>query len=475
MLVNIAYLHFHLKPGGVTTVIRHQVQHRPRGTASVVLCGEPATTSFPATVLTVPGIGYDGTPGTEEPVQAIAAKIDTTIKRAFEGTGQCDLIHIHNPIMAKNRKFLDIIRQLQSKGYRLLLQIHDFAEDGRPGVYFQNEEYPHDCHYSVINRRDYQYLLDSGLNAQGLHYLPNSVAAPEPTPHAGHNSEYILYPVRAIRRKNIGEALLLSLFLPPRNQLYITLPPNSPADFPSYHRWQKLAADKTLPVQFEVGRQQKFQTLLQHARHVVTTSISEGFGFAFLEPWMAGKSVEGRLLPEICSDFTDAGVKLDHLYAHLQIPLNWIGRDRVIRRFQACCIHNRLLFGATDAEAFSQTFVEPLQATDTLDFGILDEPLQLEVIEAVISDPAKQEHLLELNPSVRRMGSGIQSDRPIENNRRYILKNFGHQAVSKRLENIYRQVLQQPVTHGIDKSRLMDKFFNFNNFSLLKWNSKHAG
>ncbi len=468
--MKIAYLHYHLKPGGVATVIRHQTQHRPNGTASVVLCGEPPPTSFPAPVVTVPGIGYDGTPGTEKSAQSIAVMVDQAIQSAFGGAGRCDLIHIHNPILAKNHQFLDIIRHLQSMGYPLLLQVHDFAEDGRPGAYYRRDEYPSNCHYSVINRRDYRFLLDCGLNPDGLHYLPNSVAAPDLISPMGPTSDYVLYPVRAIRRKNIGEALLLSLFLHAPNQLYITLPPNSPGDFPAYRLWQKLSAAHALPVRFEMGVQHDFTQLLFHARHVVTTSISEGFGFAFLEPWMAGKSVEGRLLPEICPDFTDAGIHLEHLYPQIEVPMTWIGRSRTIKRFQACCAHNRRSFGAADAESYSQSFVAPLQDAETIDFGMLDETLQVEVIEKMISDPGKKRRLLALNPTLERMEDCSRPDRPIKSNQRCILENFGHQAVSKRLEHIYRQVLQRPVRHHIDKSRLMDKFFKINNFSLLKWN-----
>ncbi len=473
--LKIAYLHYHLKPGGVTTVIRHQTQHRPSGSTSVVVCGTPPPSSFPAPVVTVPGIGYDGTPGTEKPAQSIAAMIDQAINNAFGGSGRCDLIHVHNPLLAKNRQFLDIIRHLQSMGYPLLLQVHDFAEDGRPGAYFHRDEYPSDCHYSVINRRDYRFLLDCGLNPDGLHYLPNSVAAPELTSSMGPASDYILYPVRAIRRKNIGEALLLSLFLHAPIQLFITLPPNSPGDFPAYRIWQQLTAAKALPVRFEMGLQHDFTQLLLHARQVVTTSISEGFGFAFLEPWMAGKSVEGRLLPEICQDFTDAGIRLEHLYPQIKVPMAWIDRSRTIRRFQSCCARNRRSFGAADAESFSQTLVAPLQDADTLDFGMLDEPLQVEVIEKIISDPAKKGLFLELNPVLAGMDGRSRPDRPIKNNCRRIPENFGHQAVSKRLEHIYGQVLQRPVRHHIDKHRLMDKFFNFNNFNLLKWNTHCDG
>jgi hypothetical protein len=46
------------------------------------------------------------------------------------------------------------------------------------------------------------------------------------------------------------------------------------------------------------------------ARTVLTTSLKEGFGFSFLEPWTAGIPVAGRRLEAVCLDFEDEGVAL---------------------------------------------------------------------------------------------------------------------------------------------------------------------
>lgn len=469
--MKIVFLHYHLKPGGVTTVLRHQVQSLLPGTVAVVLSGEAPTIPFPAPVVTVSGIGYDGTPGTDKPAIEIASAIDQAIARTFGGAGMCDLIHIHNPILAKNSKFLDIIRHLQKMGYPLLLQIHDFAEDGRPSVYYRDEPYPENCHYSVINRRDYRFLEESGLDPDGLHYLPNSVSPAEPSSRKADSADFVLFPVRAIRRKNIGEALLLSLYLPPAGQIYITLPPNSPADYPSYRHWQQLTVKRQLPVQFEMGLQIDFRTLLQQACHVLSTSISEGFGFAFLEPWVAGKRMEGRLLPDICSDFSNTGIELDHLYRQLVFPMDWIERDRLIRHFKVCYDRNCRLFGFASQMPSARTFTAPLQEADMLDFGMLDEPLQTQLIKAVHSDPAKRERLAALNPALLRMGLKSNSGLKIERNRDRILKAYGQRAYGERLAQIYRQVMSQSVYHRIDKFQLAMRFFKFYNFSLLKWSA----
>jgi glycosyltransferase involved in cell wall biosynthesis len=52
---------------------------------------------------------------------------------------------------------------------------------------------------------------------------------------------------------------------------------------------------------------------------VITTSILEGFGFVYIEPWYAGTAVIGRDLPLVTEDFNKAGMDLGHLYRVLMV------------------------------------------------------------------------------------------------------------------------------------------------------------
>ena len=58
------------------------------------------------------------------------------------------------------------------------------------------------------------------------------------------------------------------------------------------------------------------------AQAIVSTSVAEGFGLGFLEPWVFGKSLCGRNLPEITGDFSQHGVRLDNLYDRLELNLD---------------------------------------------------------------------------------------------------------------------------------------------------------
>ncbi len=107
----------------------------------------------------------------------------------------------------------------------------------------------------------------------------------------------IVYPCRGIRRKNIGEALLLASTLEPGEKLVLTAPPMTPSDQVLYARWKRVAERLRLPVIFEgqtlLGR--TTVDFLRGASLCLTTSVTEGFGMAFLEPWLAGVSLAGAI------------------------------------------------------------------------------------------------------------------------------------------------------------------------------------
>jgi hypothetical protein len=468
--VKIAFLHYHLKPGGVTTVLRHQVDALVGYADCIILSGAPPPSSFACPVYHIPGIGYDGGEAAAPP-EKTAAAIKTVVHDHFGGP--CDLLHIHNPILAKNHLFLDIIKSLQQSGLRLFLQVHDFAEDGRPGVYFRDVDYPQDCHYGVINLRDYHILINSGLDPEGLHHLPNCVV-PFVFPPVSRTASYVLYPVRAIRRKNIGEVLLISLFLPKNDAIHITLPPNSPADFPSYNHWRSYVETHHLPVCFEMGTRGNFQNLVAAAQWILTTSIAEGFGFAFLEPWTAGKLLNGRILPEICREFSNHGIRLEHLYADIKIPQDWIGIQRIADRFRACLAVNRQAFGDIWPDDWLEDCLHTLQQSETIDFGMLDERFQTTIIDKIRQDSARRDEMIQLNPILETMFSMKNTSEIINRNRDQVVSRYHPDRYRERLIDIYTHILENPVQQCIDRKALLAAFLNFHNFSLLKWSPYHG-
>lgn len=465
--MKIAFLHYHLKTGGVCTVLRHQIRALQDDCRLLVLSGEPPPADFPAEVKVVPGIGYDRKGRKPPDPGALADAVDAAIREVWPGG--CDVLHIHNPLLAKNTAFLKMIGHLGAR-CRLFLQIHDFAEDGRPSVYFR-DEYPADCHYGVINSRDYVFLADAGLQTPGLHLLPNMVVPFDGVEDTAAVEAFALYPVRAIRRKNVGEALLLSLFFKDAKQLAITLPPNSPADIQAYEGWKRFAGHHGLNVVFEASAKRSFLSLVRSARFFITTSISEGFGFSFLEPWTANKMLAGRKLTDICRDFEKQGIQLPHFYSRLNIPLEWIDANDFYSRWTQCLLKNGLKYGIRfGADEISSCF-EQLTTDHCIDFGILNETMQQRVLHRLVMKPRHMDTLLALNPFLRNRFPEA-NEGLIAQNRQVVDAAYGIARYRERLLGIYGKVLSSnPVRHYVDKLKLARRFFDPLRFSLLQWES----
>lgn len=277
----------------------------------------------------LPALNYDerrGKPGAG-PAESLADQLAGLLGR-IGFTPQDSVVHVHNHTLGKNVALPSGLARLAGDGYPLLLQIHDFAEDFRPANYghlrdsFCRQEHvdlaaalypqaPH-IHYAVLNGRDYDILQAAGVAAGRLHLLPNPVPEMDHLPQApearrrlaerfdvAEHQRFVLYPVRCIRRKNLGEALLYSALAPPDTVFGLTLPPLNPAEVPIYESWKELAAELDLPCRFGVGTPGAltFAENLAAADLILTTSLAEGFGMVFLESWLAGRPLLGAICP----------------------------------------------------------------------------------------------------------------------------------------------------------------------------------
>jgi hypothetical protein len=464
--MKIVFVHYHLKTGGVTTVLRQQVEAINDTCDVLVLAGTSPESSFPCDAEVIAGLGYDGPEQKDLKPEDVAESIMEAIKRKW--TRGCDLIHVHNPTLAKNRNFLRILETLKNKKIKLFLQIHDFAEDGRPLSYF-SDDYISDSHYGVINSRDYNVLLRAGLRSEGLHKIPNTIKPFTFSSITLPSKEIVLYPIRAIRRKNVGEAILLSLFFKKNESLAITLPPNSPVDIKSYEGWKAFVKKRDLNVVFDAGLKQDFSELVMSSKFLITTSITEGFGFSFLEPWTGKKMLLGRKLPDICSDFEQNGIRLDHLYVQLDVPIEWLGKEKLLGKWQTCMETAGARFNIVIHEKKIINAFEKTTENNIIDFGLLDEAFQKTIISQVISDQKNRDRLIQLNPCLLEYGDISNKETLIKNNMKAVLANYNKSIYRERLIDIYTKVTKYSVRHSIDKSTLLSQFFIPETFSLLKW------
>jgi hypothetical protein len=365
-----------------------------------------------------------------------------------------DILHIHNPTLGKNSRFLEVIRVLGETDTPLLLQIHDFAEDGRPENYRQEARWLRNCHYAVINGRDRRLLLQAGLLPEGLHLLPNAVR-PLPRPIPASNRDLVLYPVRAIRRKNLGEAVLLSRFLKTGLDLGITLESTGDLDRKSYDYWRSFVRSRGCRVGFGMGTNRNLVGLLGRTRLVVTTSIKEGFGFSFLEPWTASLGLRGRLLPDICADFIDRGLDLSCLYEALWVPVALFDFDLFRKRWMRCYRGRLAAYGMKPEEDADP---DCLLQDNCVDFGMLDEDLQGQVIDRTMGGGREAQILLDRNPFLRNI-SDFEDENTIARNGLVVSEEYSVRRSGDRLERAYEGVQSRQVLHRID-TRVLLRYFN---------------
>ena len=428
--MNIVVLHYHLNHGGVTQVIVNQLRALDRvccrdDHVRVAVLSDGQVQGWPvqlasqfSTIEVILGtarrLRYDLHPVDES--QQLASQLRAQLS-ALGCVPNQTVLHVHNHSLGKNASLPGALRVLAQEGYGMLLQIHDFAEDYRPRNYHHLTEawathdastnlYPQSehVHYAVLNQRDYSVLTRAGVPAARLHHLPNPVVS------NGHVSDrdkarqqlqrrfdipttvpFLLYPVRGIRRKNLGEALLWSVLGGPTVHVGVTLAPLNPAEQPYYQRWKQVACELQLPVHFEIGGTEglPLDANLAAADLLLTTSVTEGFGMAFLESWLAERTLVGRDLPEITTDFVTSGLQLDLMYRKLRIPIDVIGRAVFHDLLQTSYAAVLALYrrpAPTSEESVRMTAERT--AEDTVDFADLDEHLQEQVLRAVLVDPA---------------------------------------------------------------------------------------
>lgn len=457
--MRVLVVHYHLKPGGVSTVIRRQLSALAElGVEAAALVGESGP-GCGACVAVEPALAYDGSPG-GAPGPGKAAAIAAAVRREADALGPDTVIHVHNPTIRKNAALLPALGALASEGRPLVLHVHDLAEDWRPDVY-SLEAYPDGAHWAVINRRDEAMLRAAG--AEAVTFLPNPVPCPPWQGEASFASGpgLVLYPVRGIRRKNLGEAVLLALFARQGSRVGVTLPPTSPKDLPYYESWIECAARCRAPVSFGLGLAREFDSLYAEARAALTTSVKEGFGLSFLEPAARGRVTLGRRLEAVVSDFEAEGLDFPGLYDALLVQPGLFDAAAFRRRAEeaierASASYGRLPGGLGAAE-YAALVMESLSGT--ADFGRLDEAAQREVLSAVATPGPGADRaragLSELNPWLPNWDRAADELEPLEVES---LAPWSEARYGERLESLYRATLSGSSGRAPRKGDLLDAY-----------------
>jgi glycosyltransferase involved in cell wall biosynthesis len=364
-----------------------------------------------ARVREVAGLGYLRDAG-ELTAAGLAAALRAAAGEALGGAP--DIWHFHNPALGKNVLLGDVVAILAEAGERLALQIHDLVEDGRPAnhalIASCRRLYPvgPGIGYVFVNSRDQRRFCQSGLPAAATTLLPNPVSRPQPRAGKGSAARpLVLYPVRGIRRKNLGEVLLLAALAPAGVRFAVTAAPVE-AEWQGIHEaWQACARQCGLPVELAVvgrlapapGAAPTFDAWLDHATHLLTTSVAEGFGFALLDALALGKPLLGRKLSHLAADHAAEGVELRGLYDRMLVPAEVVAAAELENDLRAALAATYRGYGREVSEAEVERALAAITAGGWLDFGNLPEGQQRELIGKIAADPAAFGVWLEIDGS----------------------------------------------------------------------------
>jgi hypothetical protein len=366
-----------------------------------------------------------------------------------------------------------------------LLQIHDFAEDNRPEncrrlisaigaedrATLDRYLYPvaSQIRFCTLTQSDAEVLIELGVPSGQVNCLPNCVMSPAGSSHDGldptGNTEsdsllrvcrtfglpadvrWCVYPVRGIRRKNVGELLLMSQLADVHQLFGLTLSPVTPAERRCYERWRQVGRDLGLRVVFDSGQHPDVSYIdnLLAADFVISTSVAEGFGMAFLEPWLLGREVIARRIRGVTDDFEANGLQLSKFYDSIPIPGDaaWVSRCR--RQFA----HAAERTWESIPEQFRPTSGIDLPCDDEIDFAQLVPAEQISVLKRMQNDSGFYREVASRSDSL--VGHlRFRSERPlIDRNATVIRRQYSPEINGQRLMNLYRSALEAKVDRNV--------------------------
>jgi hypothetical protein len=488
--MKVAIIHYHLEPSGVSSVIeRASRELTRRGIAHVIIVGKcPHGMANTLPVRVVDGLAYSNAPLDTQEAENI---LDALRAAATDALGAPpDIWHFHNHSLGKNRAVPLIVSMLASQRERLLLHIHDLAEDGRPENSANLADVPMlyplapQIHYAFINSRDRNHFIKAKLPAANAHLLPNPVfdadSIPNTSSETANTAPLLLCPARGIRRKNIGELILLTQLAPKGTRAAITLAPENPQSLAIHERWKSFCGVNQVPVEFAVvdriapttNSDASFESWISHATHIVTCSISEGFGLVFLESLAYHKPLIGRKLPHISDDLAKHGIDHGKLYEKILIPADWISHAMLGEHVKKSFTR---LWQSWNREASAdecESFMTSMEHDGFLDFGNLPEVLQETIIEKLLDPDHHAIPQLLINGRIRPLKAWIE-DSLTQNHQTQapqVPEAFTIAAHGKQTTAIHAMMMTQNPSppSALDPNDILETFLVAEEFNFLK-------
>lgn len=308
------FVHYHQRPGGVTRVLQQEASEFSKGGISFA-----SLSAGPAAVMgehrIIPLLDYASDQQIDE------AALWESLLAAASDFPRPWVWHIHNPTLGCHPTMAAIVQRLARENERLILHLHDFAEDARPLNTERLREgspwFPCGAriHYAVLTKRDRDILRRAGLPESQVTLIGNPIT-PQPISLPNCDDAFVVYPTRAITRKNIGEMLLLAAIAPAGTTFATTLSPGSSRYQQEYQHWQQVADRLALPIEWAIAEMKNCSLvdIIAHSTHLLSTATQEGFGMAFLESIAWQRPLIGRAIPHIQENLASYHIAHPFLY-----------------------------------------------------------------------------------------------------------------------------------------------------------------
>jgi len=585
--LRIGVLHYHFMRAGVRTVminsLKALIKHGPYRRLEIDLISsdaekplggemseeltafarETARADISIRRLELPELGYNSqSAGSREQLFAEAQSLMEKLLLRLDLNRSQDqnpyILHVHNGNLGKNPRVTLALKLLADRLEKedlpgwIIYQMHDFAEDNRPACWEAlcncsgvsdkalavEMMYPDSSRiqWVTINSKDREKLISTGLDADKVEVLPNSIdidrlsepaladmsleelrrSGLKPMDFAedlksriaefatknGYRFEparkILVAPVKAIRRKNIAESILLLTALNAKQddyQLLVTQAPNSELDLEYYQVLEEFVKNHRLPVLMGFGGEllkgghsriitdgqveyYSLIDLIHLSEAVVTTSIQEGFGYAFHESWLMGRAVVGRNILPVTRDFVGQGLQLSHLYDHLLFPKSWLGErwDELLNSYYEKIVklhrsigfeieRNQELKNRINRQKTYNRHNPEGGMEEYLDWADLAIKMQLTVLKELVDGPDLLADLIWTNETLDGLTDWYISGKSatIKANREVVASKYNLVATADRLSRLIGQ--GRKVTFGTIKDQPVRTFTNDKIFS----------
>lgn len=164
-------------------------------------------------------------------------------------------------------------------------------------------------------------------------------------------------------------------------------------------RWKNFCEENKIQVKFETGVIVNHEDLIGISDFCITTSIREGFGMVYLEPWLAGTPVSGRNIPYITDDLRKYKLEFPRLYDRIEVKT----------------------------------------ITGNCDFRDLETGEQENLILRLMESPREKKIILRTNLFLNSLFNDVEPEL-IRKNRLLIRKHFSTTNYGKRLFTLYKNV-----------------------------------